>query len=159
MENDYEEDEEEDEDLYEESRDNPFSNNPFGIFSGNSLGRLGDLQSILDQIGIRASELGGGSYEDVDGDGIPDEDFIYRPVYDTPEGLVTMTGPMHGRPSTPVPSGTTSSTPRDSSNTGTTNQSVSGVGGPGAGGVTIVGTPFDPANKQFGNMPRQLPHA
>jgi len=147
---------EEYEELYGESRDNPFSNNPFGIFSGSSLGRLGDLQSILDQIGIRASELGGGSYEDVDGDGIPDEDFIYSPVYDTAEGLVTMTGPMHGRPSTPVPSGTTSSTPRDSSNRGTTNQSVPGAGGPGAGSLTIGGTPFDPANQQFGNIPRQL---
>ncbi len=55
------------------SRDNPFSNNPFGIFSGEPLGRLGDLADFLDIIGIRASEMSKGSYEDSDGDGIADD--------------------------------------------------------------------------------------
>lgn len=78
MENDYEDDyedltDEEIEELYG-SRDNPFDNNPFGIFSGTSLGRLGDLGGFLNLIGIRASELSSnaGGYEDVDGDGIAD---------------------------------------------------------------------------------------
>jgi len=76
MENDYEDDYEEltDEQIEElyGSRDNPFDNNPFGIFSGTSLGRLGDLGGFLDLIGIRASEMSKGSYEDQDGDGIAD---------------------------------------------------------------------------------------
>ena len=51
----------------------PFFENPFGIFSGEPLGRLGDLAGFLDIIGIRASEMSRGSYEDQDGDGIADD--------------------------------------------------------------------------------------
>jgi len=76
MANDYEDDyedltDEEFEELYGYERE-PFFENPFGIFSGTSLGRLGDLGGFLDLIGIRASEMSKGSYEDQDGDGIAD---------------------------------------------------------------------------------------
>jgi|14BtaG_2_1085337.scaffolds.fasta_scaffold00277_2 hypothetical protein len=79
---DYEDDyedltDEEFEELYGYKRE-PFFENPFGIFSGEPLGRLGDLADFLDIIGIRASEMSKGSYEDSDGDGIADDIYSGR---------------------------------------------------------------------------------
>jgi len=65
-----------------------------GLFGGDpdfSAGRraLQRLPSILGQIAGRASEMGR-DYED--------EDYIYSPIYETPEGRIEMQGPMHTTP-------------------------------------------------------------
>ena len=63
---------------------------PGGVFNETPGTRaLQSLPSILGQIAGRASEMGR-DYED--------EDYIYRPIYETPEGTIEMQGPMHTIP-------------------------------------------------------------
>lgn len=63
---------------------------PGGIFNETPGTRaLQSLPSILGQIAGRASEMGRD---------YGDEDYIYRPIYETPEGTIEMQGPMHTIP-------------------------------------------------------------
>jgi hypothetical protein len=52
--------------------ENLSTENPFGVFNNLGSTVLRNLPGILNQVGIRASEMGGGSDEDADGDGIAD---------------------------------------------------------------------------------------
>jgi len=153
MANDYEDDyedltDEEFEELYGYERE-PFFENPFGIFSGTSLGRLGDLAGFLDLIGIRASEMSKGSDEDQDGDGIYGETefdpVTGLPIYDPMNpslAIYEQTTPVlldqevggGGAPRRPTSTSSTSARPT------TPTPSIYGIEG-GGGGTRIITLP------------------